>query len=668
MNSNKQIDHKTFETEINKDNNYLLKKETKIFLEKIKKENPNLKHQVEFKKQDPLKFLVLPKRRADTNSVYSFGLKYSLSQEKHIVKDLKNENYFKFDIVLLKNRLANNPFLLEKFIKRILLNKNIKKQYAQLEKPFPFLNKISNCKGINKTDEFLFSLISNHKFDVDDEVLNELLQIRKNKKYEFNEKQNQNCFFSNTLESFNKNQSKNKNSQKIKLLEFNTFDFLKSRKFNMNNPDVDTMNENKETRDNVNNQENDALNHSFNQKNNKNKNEFFLINSNFSSLKNVRKYNKKKSLIVRKQSNLSQKMEQELIKSLEFERKKFEHQIDDFSIHENEIEKKEDKIPANNNVGASGNLNNSNSKNSSIIFLKNLPNINNISNFEEKSKKASTSNRNLILINNISLLNQQVSPRNVNTKENSYMANSNIVSSKNSHKKFNFNNEDKQNLNAYSSAIDDSFNKANKNLSTFNSNLLYKTMGNQKFTNREETKINEASVTNDFINFSNIYNNKIGNKTVSTENDFRKFNKNAINKIMSSKKNSEMKPSKIKPDFLRYKYPEEGNKPKDSFMEKIKIYADRKTKSSQIRSRVFGEDVKIIKSINDANDQNLNNLCELNNNLNFHDSYYSIISGHKNLNTKNIMRSGKIKNQNLNLNLFDENNAHKNKEEIKIQK
>ena len=89
---------------INKDDSYL-KTETKteikekevLFPRQNSERNICVVTLADFQKQDHTRFLILPKRRADTNSVYGFGLKYALNQEEKIAKDSKNDNYFKFN-------------------------------------------------------------------------------------------------------------------------------------------------------------------------------------------------------------------------------------------------------------------------------------------------------------------------------------------------------------------------------------------------------------------------------------------------------------------------------------------------------------------------------------------------------------------------------------------
>jgi hypothetical protein len=155
--------------------------------------------------------------------------------------------------------------------------------------------------------------------------------------------------------------------------------------------------------------------------------------------------------------------------------------------------------------------------------------------------------------------------------------------------------------------------------------------------------------------------NKFGNKTISTENDFINFHKNAVNKILNSKKinNKESIRPYLKPDFIKYKFPQEDNKIRDLELEKIKMYSNRKNRSSQIKSRVFESQYNV----------NINILSKLKQhaeNSNFYKTAKDIFSFNKN-------NFGKFEAINFSNNTFeikfgnDNNLLNINKKRSKIQ-
>lgn len=134
----------------------------------------------DFKKQDQDRHLILPIRRPDTNSVFSYGLKFAINQEKNISKSINNNEYFNLNLKMIKNKIAEDPNFRDKIVQRILINKNIQQKIAVIEKPFPLLKKTSNCRAISKTENFLMCLLLNHKYEIDEELFNELINYRKN--------------------------------------------------------------------------------------------------------------------------------------------------------------------------------------------------------------------------------------------------------------------------------------------------------------------------------------------------------------------------------------------------------------------------------------------------------------------------------------------------------
>ena len=499
-----------------------------------------------FHKQDPYKFLVLPKRRPDTNTVFSLGLKNAMSQENNILANFSNENYFKLDYGMIKNILVNHPNFNEKLNKRILLNKNLKKSFATIEKPFPLLNKISNCKSINKTDDFLLSIILNHRFDIDEEPLKKLLAQRRNKTFDIYDKEKQKLYFINCFRKIDKNLFVDMNKQE----NFGDFKITSASKIkkddNKTNENIPYEYTNEVFTSESNDKNKSFKNHQFNTselKENKNikppKNDFFIVSSNFGV---------SRSKILRTRTNINQetnydnilKLEDEIIRSIEYDYQRIKNE----NLERVNIENKSNTY----NAGFVPNKNklNNNLNNSNI----NINSKNNIS----KSKNNSQNNLFYLNLNEKSQIHRGVAT----FMDESYMKMSKI------------------------SLI-------NNNTNTVN--LVKTNLSNKIIKDKEDSKMkcaeNNSSDFSDYININNF--NRYGNKTISTENDFRKFDKNVVNKILSPKKNIPASEKKYKkPNFMKYKYPIEKNKTKDIMLENIKNYLNRKNKSSQIKSRIFG--------------------------------------------------------------------------------
>lgn len=573
---------------------------------KIKRQNSERNIRVvtlaDFHKQDHTRFLILPKRRADTNSVYGFGLKYAINQEQKIVKDFKNENYFIFEYNILRNRIRNDANLREKIIKRILLNKNLKKQFALLEKPFPLLGNISNCKAINKSEEFLLSMIMNHKFDIGEELLMELIDIRKNKVFDFIDQEKQKRSFLRAIDKkiFDKNEEGQKKSSAamINLIEFKRSNLSKRTKtFNSELEEENNLNFNFLTKEENENSRN-RLNFNLSDKDSKNngsvenKNDFFLISSNFSRGKNTKRGNLKRKKPVDEDINLSQKQELDLIKSLEFEHQRYKYETSELphnAINDDKKEKENRNLFGNENNFNDNNINRNFIENQNMDLNNQLYNNNNKHKtiFFTNIKSQKSSQKNLTIIQNNLSAEKNASLQNINNNNKELNINiANNTSSNNIYNNINFSNNLEESVSKTKISM--------RNVSTFNSNVNLKNLSrrNEKDDSRSRIQHEESSL-NQTDNLINL--NKSANKTVSTENDFRKFNKNAINKILNSKRNNKAnaKPYFHKPDFIKYKYPEESNKPNDFELDKIKMFANRQNKSSQIKSRVFGPQYNI---------------------------------------------------------------------------
>ncbi len=557
----------------------------------------------DFHKQDPSRFLILPKRRADSNTVYGFGIKHVFNKDKQIVKDMKNNNYFKFDYNILKTRIRNDPILRERLIKRILINKNLKKQYTLLEKPFPLLTKISNSKVVNKSEEFLMSLIMNHKFDIGEEILMELIDIRKNKIFDFCDMNIQKRNFLKTIDKNIEEKLKNEDGKKpssnhlvdskkgnltkkrMNMNEYNNYD---SEDEISNNTREKDYSKNRINLNNINDFKYSKSNFS-----EENKNDFFLISSNFDKLK-TKKFNKRGK--ARDEIDLSQKQEQELIHSLDFDFNKFKYETADLNIRECEIEKKEiNANPSSNliynvNSDLSGNICNN-------TIIRNKGNLNENSNFSLNRNKtvvfnitkiSKSSKKNLLQVNS------NLSSPDINSQHTKDKHNNHIIRSKSNSNVLNSNNN-----NNIEGSI---YHRTNifKNISTFNPNLIMNNLSKKDKDDSRSKNKDSSCNTENFI----IFHDKYKTKTLSTENDFRKFNKNVINKIINLNGDSKkINKDNIKPDFSKYKYPEETKKFKDPELEKIKMFANRKNKSSQIKSRIFGQPQIDINTLNKYNHQ-----------------------------------------------------------------
>jgi len=592
---------KDFEEEVVK-TEFSKEKKEKILLRKNSETNIRTVTLADFHKQDFSKFLVLPKRRADSNSVYSFGLKYSINKEKHIVKELKNDNYFKFDFNILRNRIKNDINLREKLLKRIILNKNLKKKFALLEKPFPLLNRISNCKSVNKSEDFLMSIIMNHKFDIGEELLMELIEIRKNKQFDtvdYNKQKSHLLKFTNN-KLIDKIEQVDKNTQTG---DINNLDFKNSiinkRKRTVNpeknneeseeeNYNINLINLNKENLDSSRNRITFNFSECKESKENgsfeNNKNDFFLISSNFDKIKTNRRFNKRKK--PKEEINRSQKHEQELIKSLDFDFEKQKYEMNNCNNKDSEHLKKHKEIfifNGNTEKNLFSNLENNNN------VINNNNNIQ-ISNHKNKNNKVLFTNSKIARNTSLKNLNQGHTNTNINLEKNSFNHlnfNNNSIINNLSNNNQNNHNSNEESLIKTKISI--------RNVSTFNSKFNIQNFIKKEEKDDSKSRFYESMLdkTENFMTFQ-----KYGNKTVSTENDFRNFNKNALNKILDSKRNISGLPKQFnKPNFIKYKFPEENNKPVDLELEKIKSFVSRKNKSSQIKSRVLGVQQEINNSI-----------------------------------------------------------------------
>lgn len=268
----------------------------------------------------PVKENAIPKRRNDTNSVYSFGLKYSLKVEKKILKNIPNSEYFNLDFKRLKQKLLTDKNFREAYAQRILLNKNTKKSYASIEKPFPLLKKVSSSQAIDKTEDFLHSVIKSPFHKKLNGSIERNIRLRKNRGIEVCERETQNNFFFSKLQELSKNITfKNKEEEK------NIFDFHLLNNFNKNNnskKDKEALEESDDLEadfdpiSNNRNLVNAPVMHS------QNKNQFFLIGSNFGS-KNILKKQAKNVILSIDQINLQrekkelEKIERDIINSIE---------------------------------------------------------------------------------------------------------------------------------------------------------------------------------------------------------------------------------------------------------------------------------------------------------------------------------------------------------------
>lgn len=537
----------------------------------------------DFKKPDQSKFLILPKRRADTNTVYSYGLKYAFNQEKNISKDILNGEYFPIDITLMKSKIAEDEGFREKIIQRILLNKNLKKKFTCIEKPFPCISKSSNCKVTTKTENFLLSLILNHKFEIDEELLNELIKYRKNKNFG-NEKDN---------EVVNKSE---KNLQVRHSLANNLFGrtpFMENEE-NLNKDNISELTEGKGS--NYNNEFAQDISSE------KPKKDFFIVSSNFSETSKL-KY-RRKALKKMKQEeaeiSLAQKFEDNLIKSLEYVAQKInknfgvEKKPSDNILIKNYSVKDEENNQENNNksidpIGTDISNDKSNKFSNSAFQADNLLN-DNLRKFKHFSKKN---------LKQIKFNNKEISLEKKIKKE--------------GYKKF----PSKGDSSFKKSNMDFSVIKPKKNQVKFfnfsKNNSLIKSQSN-KFMNSTLKRLNnKEKITENLENYDN-YNflnfNRQLLKTLTTENDFRKINSNTIKGILDEKKNKNNENLKSeskskKPDFMKFKFPDSHNST-DLDYEKIKLDAIKRVKSSQIKIRI-NNNFNSTNNINKFQKDNFNN-------------------------------------------------------------
>ncbi len=232
----------------------------------------------------PVKENAIPKRRNDTNSVYSFGLKYSLKVEKRILQNIPNIEYFNLDFKRLKQKLLTDKNFCEAYAKRILLNKNTKKSYASIEKPFPLMKKVSSSQAINKTDDFLHCIIKSPFHKKFNGSLERNIRLRKNRGIDVQERETQKSFFFSKLKELGKkNTFTNKDEDQI------NFDFqmaINNNNINKGRTGLEETEKREAYEDSISTNPGIFKNGPAQNKNNK---DFFLIGSNFGSKNNLRR-------------------------------------------------------------------------------------------------------------------------------------------------------------------------------------------------------------------------------------------------------------------------------------------------------------------------------------------------------------------------------------------
>lgn len=584
----------------------------------------------------PVKGSAIPKQRHDTHSVYSFGLKYSLKLEKKILKNFPNHEYFNLDFKKLKSLLLTDNKFKDVYLRRILLNKNLKKSYSSVEKPFPLIKKISSSQAINKTDEFLTSVIKSpyHKKFLGS--LERNIELRKNKKYDYKEKDTQAEFFLDKLKELNRNIK-----FKIKDDQNTLFGSSIKRKKNKSN-----------TSSSLNSSA--ISNPSFD---NKNKLDFFIISSNL----NFGNRNKSKRMPVLSLEEL--KLEQVKAEALKLEKdirnsiekndlaKKFEEIRDEKFSWDNSNKIKNQDIAA---ITKEGLLNFNNSSISSLYstFKNNLNhNVNkhlyrglNDSNMIEIKKNENITNMNTNELENQDKIN--------NNKTNS-VSKTKLKFNSNANEKFSTNSKYK-NLNNPQSALNSIECFFTKSKVSNLRNTLRNSYYNNLSINEEMSKSKNYSTDNDFKNLEkkflneqnrstklnifhtsgnqNYNDNYNSNKTISKSEwnkidnlnekisnylgDCLEINNNQVIKDKCNYNNDlnkvREKSKPFKPNFEKYKFENICLNNRDKNLEKIKQYFENRKKldniSTKLEKNIINNEVRNLKSIthNDCISSNIN--------------------------------------------------------------
>lgn len=245
-----------------------------------------------YRMPNPIKPESIPKFRHDTNSVYSMGLKYFNKLEKKALRNFPNPDYFSLNHRRLKNKFKEDKKFSDVYAQRILLNKNTKKNYVSLEKPFPLINKVSSSQAINKTNEFLCSVTQSPMPKRIKNNVGKLCKIRLKREFKSKNRKFEDDNEINNIETIAKNM---------------TF----TLKDDKNNIDLDIGN-----LPNTDGENGELNSKNFNSKNSNGKMEgFFLVNSNFASRKAI--LNTKKQPLVKTESQIKAEKEKEELDKIE---------------------------------------------------------------------------------------------------------------------------------------------------------------------------------------------------------------------------------------------------------------------------------------------------------------------------------------------------------------